>query len=64
MEKNVLQAIEGVQTYPLISLVVFVIFFIGVILWVIKADKEHLKRMAAIPLGDGPEQAENDNFTN
>jgi cbb3-type cytochrome oxidase subunit 3 len=64
MEKNVLETIDGVQAYPLISLIVFVLFFLGIIVWVVKADKEHLKRMAALPLGDTSGDAENDNFTN
>ena len=64
MEKNVMEAIEGVQVYPIISLIVFVLFFICIIVWVVKADKEHLKRMAGLPLADNHEHAENDNFNN
>ena len=64
MEKNVLETIDGIQAYPLISLIVFVLFFLGIIVWVVKADKDHLNRMAAIPLGDTTGDAENDNFTN
>jgi cytochrome c oxidase cbb3-type subunit IV len=50
MYKNVLQAIEGVEIFPLISLVIFFVFFMLVVLWFVKADPQHLKKMAGLPL--------------
>ncbi|WP_026463869.1 hypothetical protein [Adhaeribacter aquaticus] len=50
MYKNVLQAIDGIQIYPLISFAIFFIFFIGLILFVIFSDKKHILSMSEMPL--------------
>ena len=50
MYKNVLESISGIEIYPLVSLVIFFIFFTLVLIWVLKADKEYLKKMETIPL--------------
>lgn len=55
MEQNVIEAIEGISMYPVISLILFVLFFAGIIYWMIKADKNHIKKMSELPL-------EEDNF--
>ncbi len=52
MEKEVLRAIEGIDLYPVISLIVFTIFFIGVIIWAFKADKGFISKMSSLPLED------------
>jgi cytochrome c oxidase cbb3-type subunit 3 len=54
MFNNYLQAIEGVRIYPMFSLLVFFFFFIGLLVWMFKADKNHMKKMSELPL-------ENDN---
>ena len=50
MYKNVLQAIEGIGIFPIISMLIFLAVFMAAILWVFKADKQHLQRMAELPL--------------
>jgi cytochrome c oxidase cbb3-type subunit 4 len=50
MYKNVLQTIEGVGIFPLISMLIFLTVFLAAIVWFFKADKEHLQRMAELPL--------------
>jgi cbb3-type cytochrome oxidase subunit 3 len=50
MYKNVLQSIEGVGLYPIISLLLFFLFFAAVIIWFFRADKAYLKKMAQLPL--------------
>lgn len=50
MYKNVLENINGVEIFPIISLIVFFIFFIVVVIWVLKADKSYLSRMSNLPL--------------
>ncbi|MCI0450019.1 MAG: CcoQ/FixQ family Cbb3-type cytochrome c oxidase assembly chaperone [Chlorobi bacterium] len=50
MYKHVLQSIEGIEIYPIISLVIFVLFFIAIIIWMFKADKKYLNKMASLPL--------------
>lgn len=53
MYKDVLRSIEGIGLYPVISLVVFVLFFTTVFLWVLRIRKGHAAHMAAMPLEDG-----------
>lgn len=50
MEKEVLRNLAGVDLYPLISLIVFFVFFIGVIIYVFKADKKFIAKMSRLPL--------------
>ncbi len=50
MIRNYLQSIEGIELYPLISLAVFVIFFIAVFIWILKVDKNYIKKMENLPL--------------
>jgi cytochrome c oxidase cbb3-type subunit IV len=57
MYKNVLQSIQGIEVYPLISLVIFALFFIGLIIWLFKIDKSYIKEMEILPL-DLDEKAE------
>ena len=50
MYKNVLQAIEGIGIFPIISMLIFLTVFLVAIIWVFRADKQHLQRMAELPL--------------
>lgn len=50
MDKNVLQHIAGVEIYPLISFAIFFLFFLGLLLYVVRANRQHLQDMSAMPL--------------
>jgi Ca2+/Na+ antiporter len=50
MLRNYLQSIEGVEIYPLISLIVFVLFFVVMVVWMLKIDKNYIKQMEQLPL--------------
>jgi len=50
MIRNYLQSIEGIEIYPLISLAVFVIFFIVMFVWMLRIDKSYIKEMEELPL--------------
>ncbi len=50
MIRNLLQSIEGVEIYPLISLLVFLIFFVAILVWMFKIDKNYIKEMEQLPL--------------
>ena len=50
MIRNYLQSIEGVEIYPLISLIVFVIFFVVMLVWMLKIDKNYINEMEQLPL--------------
>lgn len=48
--KGNLEKIDGVEIYPLISLVIFVVFFIGLFWWVFTAKKSHIEEVSRLPL--------------
>ena len=50
MYKNVLQAIDGIAIYPIISFLIFFVFFVGLTLVVIFSDNKHLAAMSQMPL--------------
>ncbi len=55
MEQNVLEKIEGISSYPIISLIVFFLFFAGIVIWMIRADNKTLEQIGKIPLeSDNP----------
>ena len=56
MEKEVLRAIEGIDSYPVISLIIFCAFFVGVIIWAVTADKKFINKMSNLPLEDNNEE--------
>lgn len=47
---NYLENIAGVGIFPLISLILFFVFFSAVTFYVIKADKKYIERAKNIPL--------------
>ena len=55
MYKDVLQSIEGVGIYAVISLLVFFLFFTTVFLYVARIRKPHAREMGSMPLRDGTE---------
>jgi hypothetical protein len=46
---NYLKNIEGVSIYPLISLIAFFTFFVLLLIYVVKADKDTLNEIKNIP---------------
>ncbi|HEY4629172.1 MAG TPA: CcoQ/FixQ family Cbb3-type cytochrome c oxidase assembly chaperone [Flavobacterium sp.] len=50
--KHNMETIEGVSIYPIISLLIFFIFFVGLGLWVFSYKKEKINEMSQIPLND------------
>jgi cytochrome c oxidase cbb3-type subunit IV len=61
MYKNVLQSIENIEVWPVISFVIFFIFFLCLLWSVVTTDKKFIKKMEAMPLGDS--NPENEKFT-
>jgi len=60
MIKEYLQSIDGVSIYPIISLIVFILFFAIIIVWLFKVDNNYLKKMENLPF----EKDEKNNFNN
>jgi cbb3-type cytochrome oxidase subunit 3 len=50
--KGNLENIDGVAIYPIISLLIFFVFFVALFWWVFTAKKEHIKNVSHIPLDD------------
>jgi cbb3-type cytochrome oxidase subunit 3 len=44
-----MSSIEGIEIYPIISLLIFFIFFVLLISWVITAKKEYVDEVSKIP---------------
>ncbi|MGW9685187.1 CcoQ/FixQ family Cbb3-type cytochrome c oxidase assembly chaperone [Flagellimonas sp. 2504JD1-5] len=48
--KNHMESIEGIASYPMISLLIFFVFFVLLFWWVFTASKAHIKEMGELPL--------------
>jgi cytochrome c oxidase cbb3-type subunit III len=51
--RNYLETISGIGIYPLISLVIFFVFFTSLLIYVFRLDKKSVDRMSRLPLKDG-----------
>ncbi len=49
---NYLESIAGIAVYPMISLLIFFTFFSLLIIYMIKADKQHIRDLKNIPLNN------------
>lgn len=52
MFKHYFEQVHGIEIWPIISLMIFFVFFIALIWWVIRADKKYLKTMGNLPLAN------------
>lgn len=52
MIRNVLETIQGIEIYPLISFVIFFSFFVILIVSVIRMKKEYIDEISRLPLDD------------
>ncbi|WP_317045441.1 cbb3-type cytochrome c oxidase subunit 3 [Algoriphagus ratkowskyi] len=50
---------ENVEIFPIISLIIFILFFIGITIWAMRASKEYVDHMSALPMDDDNELTEN-----
>lgn len=48
--KQHMAGISGIEIYPIISFVIFFLFFLGVALWAWKGNKQYFEHMAKTPL--------------
>ncbi|MEB8327887.1 CcoQ/FixQ family Cbb3-type cytochrome c oxidase assembly chaperone [Flavobacteriaceae bacterium KMM 6897] len=54
--KNYMETIDGVATYPMISLLIFFVFFTILFWWVFTASKEHITEVSKIPFEEDTNQ--------
>jgi len=52
MFKHYFEGAENIAVGPVISLIIFFGFFIVLLYWVFKVDKEFIKKMGELPLDD------------
>lgn len=50
--KHNMETIAGVEIYPILSLLIFFLFFIGLGFWVFSYNKEKIAELSNIPLKD------------
>ena len=48
--KNHMESMEGIEIYPIISLLIFFIFFVVLTWWVVTAKKDYIERVSNLPL--------------
>ncbi len=48
--KNYMDSIEGIEIYPIISLLIFFTFFVVLFWWVITAKKDYINTVSNLPL--------------
>jgi cytochrome c oxidase cbb3-type subunit IV len=53
MEKEILQRIDGIGVYGVVSICIFFGFFTGMIVWAFAQKKNYLNKMSALPLDGG-----------
>ncbi len=51
-----MENIEGVATYPMLSLLIFFVFFVLLFWWVFTASKDYIKEVSEIPLENNNQQ--------
>ncbi len=50
--KHNMETISGIEIYPIISLLIFFLFFVGLYVWVFTYKKEKITEMSNIPFED------------
>jgi hypothetical protein len=50
MYKQVLNSIHDVEIYPIVTLVIFIVFFASMIISVMRMDKETVSHASTLPL--------------
>jgi len=58
--KHNLESISGVEIYPILSLLIFFLFFVVLYTWTYTYKKEKIDELSRIPL-DGTEENETNN---
>lgn len=50
--KHTMETIAGVEIYPILSLLIFFTFFVGLGIWVYSYKKEKINELSQMPLND------------
>ena len=50
--KHNMETISGIEIYPILSLLIFFFFFVGLGFWLVSYKKDKIQEMSQIPLED------------
>ena len=50
--KHHMETIAGIEIYPVISFLIFLIFFVALTIYVLRVDKKTFQEISNIPLND------------
>ena len=53
MFKHYFEGIANIEIGPIISMILFILFFLLVIIWIFKLDGKFIDKMKNLPLEDG-----------
>lgn len=53
MFKHYLERIDNVELWPIISLIIFFLFFTGLLIYIFKIDKKFVEKMERMPFEGG-----------
>ncbi|GAA4767879.1 MULTISPECIES: CcoQ/FixQ family Cbb3-type cytochrome c oxidase assembly chaperone [Flavobacterium] len=51
--KHTMENISGIEIYPIISLLIFFFFFVGLYFWVFTYKKEKINQLSNLPFSEG-----------
>lgn len=54
--KNYMDSIAGIEIFPIISLLIFFTFFVGLFYWVFTAKKDYINEVSDMPLDNQKDQ--------
>lgn len=54
--KHNMETISGIEIFPIISLIIFFTFFMGLFIWVATYKKETIEELSNMPFMDNEEQ--------
>lgn len=57
--KKYAETMDHISIYPIISLLIFFIFFVVLLAYVIKLDKKSIQEISRLPLNDDTENNQN-----
>ena len=52
MYKDILQNTENLAIWPVISFIIFFLFFLILVWWAFTADRKYIKEMSSLPLDE------------
>ena len=60
MIQNVLQHLGGIENYGVLSMLLFIVAFLGIVVWACRLKQPFLDSMASLPLEPTPTSANPD----